>query len=172
MACGADPVGVAMVDGEEGVIGRRQCRREPCCCGVAGCARCRPARRSVIWIGGSCVVGLMAGVAGGRRPGKDIIDVAEIAGHSYMRTSKREGRAVVIERRTSPACCGVAGIARSGEARSSVLGICGPVVIRRVAPIAGGRQGCVVVVGVAGCAGYRRMCTGEREGRGGVIECR
>lgn len=65
--------------------------------------------------------------------------MAEIAGHGYMSASKREGRAVVIERCSSPACCGVAGIARRGEARRSVLGIGSPVVIRRVAAIAGGR---------------------------------
>lgn len=60
MACGANPIGVAMVDGEERVIGRRQGRRQPRCCSVAGCASRRPARRCMVRIRGSRVVGLMA----------------------------------------------------------------------------------------------------------------
>ena len=76
VAGGAHAVGVAVIEREEGVIAGRQRGRNPGGRGVAGGAGRGPARRHVIRIRRSREVGLMAGVAGGRRSREHIVDVA------------------------------------------------------------------------------------------------
>jgi len=56
------------------------------------------------------------------------------------------------------------------EACGHVSGICGPREIGLVAAIAGGWKGRVVVVCVAGRAGYCCVRAGQRERRGVVVE--
>src|ERR1035441_8590031 len=75
----------------------------------------------------------------------------------------------VIEGDGGPAGRVVAGVASGGESRCDVTGIRGSCEIGLVAAVAGGGQGCVVVIGVALGAGERGMSAGEREDRG-VIE--
>ena len=72
----ADTVGTAMVEGEECVITRGQGCRHPGRRGVACSAGGGPARADMIRICGPREIYLVAGVAIGRRPRKDIVDVA------------------------------------------------------------------------------------------------
>ena len=76
VASGANPIGIAMVDGEESVVAGGQGRREPCGRGVACSAGSRPARGDVIWVSGCGEVRLMARVAIRGRSGEDVVDVA------------------------------------------------------------------------------------------------
>src|SRR5580692_872353 len=98
MAGSADPVRIPMVDGEERMVRGGQGCRHPCrrrvACGAGG----GPARGSVIGVRGSIEICGVARVAIGRRAGKDIIDVAQVAGYGGVRTGERERRVVVVER--------------------------------------------------------------------------
>ena len=157
MASSADAIGVPMIEWEEGVVAGGQSRRQPSGRSVACRASCRPARRYMIRIRGSGEVHLVAAIAGCRCAGKDIVDVAQIAGNRGMRTSQRKRCAVVIEGCSSPAGGGVAGVAGGGKARRGVRRVVGSVPIRLMAAVAGSRQRGVVVVHVAGCAGDCEM---------------
>jgi len=160
MASSADAIGVPMIEGEEGVVAGGQSRRQPGGRSVACGASCRPARRYVIRIRGSGEVRLVAAIAGCWSAGKDIVDVAQIAGNRGMRTSQRKRCAVVIEGCSSPVGGGVACVAGGGKARRGVCGVVGSVPIRLMAAVAGSRQRGVVVVHVAGCAGDCEMSAG------------
>jgi hypothetical protein len=149
VASGANPIGIAMVDGEESVVAGGQGRREPCGRGVACSAGSRPARGDVIWVSSSSEVCLVAGVAGGRRPRKYIIDVALDAVHSGVCACQREWRVVVVERCPGPCGRRVAGTAGGWEARSGVCGVCCSIPVSRVAAVAGRGQSGVVVIDVA-----------------------
>ena len=77
----------------------------------------------------------------------------------------------VIERDRCPIRGCVAGVAGCGECRGNVIGVCCSSPVRLVAAIASGRQGGVVVVGVALGAGHGGMRASERE-HGRVVEGR
>src|SRR5258708_18175271 len=85
------------------------------------------------WVGGACVVCLVAGVAVGRCPDEDVVDVAVGAGHGGVRAGQREWRVVVIEDCPGPCRSGVAGGASSREACGHVIGVVGAGVVRLVA---------------------------------------
>ncbi len=102
MAVCAYSVCIAVVDGEERVVGARQVRRQPGCGCVAGGACGGPPRRDVIGICGTGEIGLMAGVAVGRRTRENVVDMARGAGDGNVRPGQREGRVVVIECRSGP----------------------------------------------------------------------
>ena len=78
----------------------------------------------------------------------------------------------VIERRPRPGRGRVAGVASRRETSGSVIRICGPVVISRVAAVTSGGQGGVVVIDVAHRArdSGSRVITSERERRVVVIK--
>jgi len=160
VASGAHSIGVPVIEREEGVIGGRQSRRNPRRRGMAGSAGGRPSRRHMVRIRGPGEIRLMAGVTSRRRAGKNIVDVALDAINRGVRAGQREGRAVVIERGPGPCSGRMAGIARGGKPRRGVSRIGGAVPIGLMAAIAGGGQGCVVVIGVALCAGQGRMRPG------------
>jgi len=80
-----------------------------------------------------------------------------------MSACERERSGVVIEARAGPIGCGMAGGASSGESYGGVWRSVGSVVIRLVATVAGGRQSCVVVIGVALGALQRGVRSGQRE---------
>ena len=170
MAGCADAIGIAVIEGEERVVARRQSGRDPGSGCVAGRAGCGPGGSYVIGIRGAGEISLVAGVAVRGRASEDIVDVALIAGDRNMRASEREGRVVVIEGSASPGSGGMAGIAGGGESCSSVIWIGCSVPICLVAAVTGGRQCCVVVVCVACGAGNRGVEAGERKRRVVVIE--
>jgi len=89
--------------------------------------------------------------------------VALGAGNRGVSARERERRGVVIEARAGPIGCGMAGSAGCRESDGGVGRGVGPVVIRLVATVAGGRQSCVVVIGVALCALQCSVRSGQRE---------
>lgn len=173
MAGRADRVCIAMVGGEEGVVTARQGSGHPRRSGVAGDAGCGPSRGSVVGIRGPREICLMAGVAVGRSPSEDIIDVAKGAGHGGVRAGQRERCAVVIEGGPGPGRCGVAGIASGGEACCCMRGIRGSVIVCLVATVASGGKRSVVTGGASVALHALHGCVEpcQRECRGGVIEC-
>jgi hypothetical protein len=116
---------------------------------MASGASCGPSRGSVVRIGGSGIVCLMAGITSCGRACKDIVDVAEDAGNSCMRASERERCVVVIERCSRPVSCCVACIASRGKSSGGVIGIGGAVPIGQMASITCCGQCGVVVVYMA-----------------------
>lgn len=118
----------------------------------------------------------MAPVAVGRQGSLVVVRVASRAGNRGMSTRKRETRCVVIESRIEPCACGVALSAVLRKAGSHVVWNTGNggrvVVILSVASVTVGRQGSLVVVGVASGAGYGGMRAGKRKNRCIVIEGR
>lgn len=172
VARGADPIGIAMVEWKERVIGGRQVGRQPCSGCMAGGAGGGPPGRSVIRICCPGKIRLMAGVAIRRCSRKNIIDVALDATHGHMRAGQRERRVVVIEGGSGPRRCGVTSGACCGESRCGVRGVRSAVVIGLVARIAIGRHCCVVAANVAQSAGNSGVSAGEWEGRRVVIERR
>ena len=139
---------------------------------MAGGAGGRPAGGDMVGIGGAGEVRFVAGIAIGRCAGKDVIDVAEIAGDGDVGAGEREGRVVVVEGCAGPRGCGVACVAGGGESRCGMGGVGGAVPVCLMAAVAGCGQGCVVVIGVALSAGQRSMCAGERECSVVVVEGR
>ncbi len=91
-----------MVDREKSMVGRRQVTRQPCGCGVARRAGCRPASRHVIRIRRSREVSRMAGIAVCRGACENVVDVATGAQYGGVRARQRERRVVMIEDRASP----------------------------------------------------------------------
>lgn len=172
MTGGANPICIAVVEGEEGVVTGGQSSRQPGGCGVAGGAGSGPSSCNVVGICGSNEVCLVAGVAirGGAR--EDIVDVAFDAIDGGVRAGKRERSAVVVEGGSSPSRGGVACLAGCREARGRVRGVSGSGPVGLVAAVAGRGERGVVVVHMAGSAGNSCMRTGKRECRGGVIEGR
>ena len=174
VAGGAHTLGVAMGRREERVIACGQVGRQPGCRGVAGNTGGRPTRGRVIRVRRSGVIRGMAGVAIGRRTGKYIIDVAQVAGNRRVGAGQRERRVVVVEGRSRPVRCGMAGIACGREAGRCVVGIVCSGVIRLVAAVACGRKRTVVSrsAGVALDALHRCMEAGQRKRRRTVVEGR
>ena len=99
---------------------------------------CRRMGRAV----GRIVIGRVAREARGRQPDKDVVLVACVARHVYMRTRQRElGLGCVIKRRTAPACNHrVAQRAILREARRHMVRIVGSLEVRQVTRDAGRRQ--------------------------------
>ena len=170
MAGRAHAVRISMAEREEGVIARRQIRRRPPRRRMACCASCWPTRCRVIGVRGAGVVRLVTGVAVRRCTGKDIIDMALVAGDIDMGPGERERRVVVIECRPCPRCRGMACRAGCRKAGRGMSGIGGAVVIRLVAADTGSRQGRIVAVRVALRALQTGVGTGEWERRVVVIE--
>ena len=86
----------------------------------------------------------------------------------------RSGQGIVgidrmVECDGGPVCSGMTGVARSGECGGDVIGVCSPCKVCLVAAVAGCRQCCVVVVGVALRTRDGSMRTGQRK-CGGVIK--
>jgi len=65
-----------MIHWEEGMVTRRQSRRQPGCRGMAGRTRGRPTRRHMIRICGPGEICLVAGVTIRRGSCEDVVDVA------------------------------------------------------------------------------------------------
>ncbi len=125
---------------------------------------------NVIGICSPGVIRLVARVAVRGRTREHVIDVARRAGYGNVRPGQRERGLIVIEHRSIPRRCVVAGFAGRGESRRDVIGIRGPGVIRLVAGVAISRHRCVVVIGVAQRASHSGMSARKREGGGGVIK--
>jgi len=139
-----------------------EARSSPVSRGVAGRAgggetRCDVRRRV-----GTGVIGLVARVAIGRNRCVIVICVALYARQRGMGAGERED-SCVIEGRCRPRRRGVAQSAISGKAGSNVLWIVGSSEISLMAAIAGGRQCCVVVIGMALRASNRGVRTGQWE---------
>jgi len=124
----------------------------------------REARRLVIGICGPVVILGVTSIAVGGQSGEVVVHVACGAGHGFVRAGQREGGLVVIEDRARPSGGGMAGLARGGEARLSMVGTGGAVVILGVAGIAVGRNGREVVIHVARSAGHCGVRASQREG--------
>ncbi len=170
MTGGADPIRIPVVDREVRVIESRSC---PSRRGMASRARSRETRRCVIRIRRAVVVRLVATHARCRQRRVVVVHVAIGAGHGRVRTGQRERRRVVIERRSAPVCCAVAGIARRRETYLRVVGIGRRSVVLLVARHARSvraRQS-VVAVHVARAAGRRGMRARQREAGGRMVEC-
>ena len=165
----ADPIRVPVVDWEIRVI---ESRSRPCRGGVAGRARSREPCRRVIRIGRAVVIRLVAAHARGRQRGVVVVHVAVGAGHGRVRPRQRERRRVVVERRSAPVCCAVAGIARVGEAYLRVVGIRRRGVVLLMAGHARRvRTGQIVVAVYMACAaGSRGVRARQGEARRRVVE--
>lgn len=91
------------------MILREPCVIEGCTCPrrsrVTRCACRRESGCNVIGIRCTVVISLMTGIAVGRRPYIDIVDVAQITRHRHMRARQRKWRIVVIECRWAPCRC-------------------------------------------------------------------
>ena len=147
-------------------------RSRPRCGCMAGDAGSGEAGGDVIGIRGAGVVGLVAGIAVGRRARKLVVDVARCAGHRDVRAGQRESRLVVVEYRAGPRRGVVAGNACGGESCRNVIWIRGAAVIGFVARVAVSRRAGKLVVDVARRAGDGGVGAGERERRLVVIEHR
>ena len=130
---------------------------------MADCAIGREAGRNVSRVGGSSKVGLVAPIARSGERCVVVIRVASCARHRGVEPGQRECRGVVIEGGARPIGGGMARGARGGEAHLDVIGVRGSVVIGFVAGVAIRCQCCVVIVGVASCAGHRGVETGQWE---------
>ena len=148
-----------------------ECSARPVGCAVAGGAGGRKASADVIRIRGAGVVSLMAGVTIGRDGCVVVVGVAAGSRHSDVGAGERERSLVVIERGARPGRSVVAGGAGGRKARCDVIRIRGAGVVSLVAGVTIGRNGCVVVVGVAGCARHSDVGAGERKCSSVVIEC-
>ena len=160
-------------------------------------ARQRELRRVVIEYRAQPLGGVVAGLAGLREAGGDVVrrrrflivrQVARDAGGRQRRVLAvgMAGRArdrrvlarqwklrrIVIERRSQPLGGVVAGLAGLREAGRDVVRRRRFLIIRQVARDAGGRQRRVLAVGMALRAGGRRVLAGEREFSRAVIEGR
>ena len=115
---------------------------------------------------------LVAGVARGRSRSVVVVGVALGAWHSRVRARQRIIRIrSVIEVDVRPIRRVVTRFARGWECNRGMVWIGRTFPVRLVAAVAGGRQRCVVVVGVALRACHRCMRSRQREYRG-VIEAR
>ena len=139
---------------------------------MAGCAGSRPASCDVIWICRSREVRLVTGVAICRSTGKDVIDMALIAGYCHVSAREREGCAVVVEGSAGPGSCGVAGVACGGEAGCGMVRIGRSIPIRLMAAITCCGKCRVVIVHVARSTRSGHMGAGQREWCAVVIEGR
>ena len=92
------------------------------------------------------------------------------ARHGDVRAGERKRRVVVIEGSGGPGRSVVARGAGSGEARSYVIGVRGPGVVRLVAGVTIRRHSCVVVVGMARRARHSDMGAGKREGASRMVK--
>lgn len=110
------------------------------------------------------------GFAVANRAGKDrvVIGVGMAGGANSSRISVVGWEPCVVEARSRPSGCGVAGLARGREARRRVIRIGGGLVIGLVTGEAVGRNRRVVVVHVTTGARYRGVLSGQRE-RGVVV---
>ena len=147
-------------------------RSGPRCRCMACSARGWEASRHVIWIGRSCEVCLVAGIAIRRRPGEHIIDVAAGAGHGGMCARQWEGRVVVIEDGAGPGSRRMASCTGRREASRDMIWICCSREIRLVAGIAIRRCACENIIDVAAGARHSRMRARQREGCVVVVEDR
>lgn len=86
----------------------------------------------MVRISGALVILLVAAVAGSWQRGVVVVYVAARAWRSNVHPGKRESGVVVIERRGNPGTGVVADIARSREARGSVIGVRGAVEVRHM----------------------------------------
>lgn len=179
MASGANSVSAAMIRREPSVVKRcaKPIRGDP---GGVACHACRRETRSrMVRVCRSVVVGLVARIAIGRRSGKNTADVAAAAGHTDVRSLKRERRVVMVENGAEPVrCCprGMANRAILREVRRDVVRHArkrpGVREVLGVAAVAGGGQRSRVIVGVASRARYRRVRSLKRKSSGAVIEVR
>ena len=126
----------------------------------------------MIWARGTRKVCLVAGVARGRSRSVVVVCVALCARHSRVRARQRIVRiSSVIEVDVCPVRRVVARFAGRRERNRGMVWIGCTLPVRLMAAVAGGRQRCVVVVGVALRACHRCMRSRQREYRG-VIEAR
>src|ERR1035438_9238879 len=103
----------------EGVI---ECRVEPVGCGVASAAVLGQAELDVRRVVRADEVRLVAGIAGGRRSGENVVNVACGAGQSGVHPGQREpGELEVVEAGAEPTVHGVAALAGGGEAQRNVV---------------------------------------------------
>lgn len=108
----------------------------------------------MIGIGGAIEIGLMARITGSGRICVGIVGMALRAGQRSVRTRQRIVRVErMIEIDVCPVRCGVAYVAGGGESGGSVTRVGCPIPIGLMAAETIGRQRCVVIVGVALCAG-------------------
>jgi hypothetical protein len=165
----ADPIGIAVVGREPGVI--EGCT-QPRGGGVAGIAGLWETCGHVIRIRGAVVFRGVARIAIGRCSGKPSVHVAESARCCRMLSRQRESRRRVIERRTGPIGGCVAKRTVRRETGCHVIRIRRLVVSRQVATRAGGTQACVLIIHVAGGTSDRRVPPGQRKLRRRMIEGR
>lgn len=113
---------------------------EPVGCRVASPAVLGQAELRVRRVVGGVVVGAVAGIAGGRRSGENIVNVACGAGQSGMHPGQREpGEFEVVEAGAEPTVHGVAALAGGGEAQGNVVDD-RRLEVLPMAGVAGGRQ--------------------------------
>lgn len=172
MASGTDAIRAAMVNREEGVIARRQRCRNPSYGRVAGVACGWPSRADVIRIGGSVERSRMARIAGSRRAGENVVDVALVAIDGSVRARERERSVVVVECRSRPCRRVVTRVAGGRKTRRCVGGIGSTIPFRLMTAVARGGQCRVVIVRMALRTRECEMSSGEREGSVVVIERR
>jgi len=181
VAGGALAVGVAMGDGELGVVRMRERRAGPRAgaYAVAGSALCNREERGVrargmSRVGGSVVVGLMAGAA---RVAVQVVIVVDVTVSAYpwrngVHSDQGETCVVVIKGGVCPVDRVVAGLAGRGESSRRVRRVGGSRVVLLVARVAECAIQRVIVADVTIGAETRRhgVRVGQRETGGGVVK--
>ncbi len=137
--------GVPVRHREPGVIERGPC---PGCRCMASLARRGETGGRVGRIGRAIVVRRMAGVAVGRRPGEDVVDVATGAGYVHMGSRQGERRGAVVESGRSERSGVVADRTVCREACSDVIRVRRAVELGLVTADARRRQSGKLPVGV------------------------
>ena len=111
-------------------------------------------------------IGLVAGIAGGRRVHVVVVGVALHAGERRVNSGEWiVGVRRMIEVDGGPVRRRMAGVAGGGKSCCSVRRVCGAIPIRLVAAEASSRQCCVVVVDMALRARNGGMSASQREDR-------
>ena len=113
-------------------------------------------------------VSLVLAVANGAGKDRVVRGVGMARGANSSRIAVVGWEPRVVEARSRPRGCGVAGLAGGRETRRRVIRVGGGLVIRLVTGEAVGRNRCVVVVHVTTGAGHSGVLAGQRE-RGVVM---
>jgi len=166
--------GVGAAQREAGSVVIKRCV-QPGAGAVTLIAGLREVRRDVIRIRRALIVLEVAADAG--RSGQVVIVVnvaiSALARRNRVKSSQRESRGVVIERRVHPVRCVMTLVTGLREVRRHVVRVRRALIVLQVAADAGRGIDAVVVIDVAIGAGTRRndMHSGKREARGCVVEC-
>ena len=150
--------------------GMVECRSCPRRRGMAGCAGCRESCGLMARIRRAFVFGRVTGIAIGRGSRIGIVDVAQVALHSSVRTGQGKPCRAVIECCPSPGSRIVTGRTQLRESCLCMIRIRRGAVIGKMTGNAIFRKACIDMVLVTRCTGLADVGARERKRRIGVVE--